>query len=200
MAAHRSVSIAIYGVRLVRTTITCASHSKRESAASAAGRSSSVSSLLNEAPIFVLAARNLLWSEKGRSAVQCTAREVCEGDIDGCRDIARLTTMERERKGNVAAAITGRMLIEGHILIVEMHDGCRHCAAHACDIFGQASINGDGRIPAGSIVRCPRATTIGWNCGDGRQLRLKRRVDCDGFLCWGLVDGWAACTQQHNER
>src|SRR3984893_1815145 len=160
MAARRSVSIVIYGVRLVRTTITCVSTSKRESPACAAGSSSSVSSLLSEAPIFVLPAKNLLWSEKGRSTVQCAARKVCEGDIDGCRNVERLTTLERERKGNVAAAITGGMLIEGHISILEMHDGCRHCAADACDIFGQASINRDGRVPTRGIVRCPRATTI----------------------------------------
>src|SRR5947199_10676363 len=101
MAAHRSVSIAIYGVRLVRTTITCASTSKRESPASAAGRSSSVSSLLNEAPIFFLAARNLLWCEKGRIAVHCTAMEVCEGDIDVCDGLERLTTMECSRIGRI---------------------------------------------------------------------------------------------------
>src|SRR5947209_18665935 len=111
MAAPHSASIAIFGVRLVRTTITCASTSKRESHACAAGRSSSVSWLLSGAPIFVLPARNLPWSEKGLGAVQCAAREICEGDIDGCRDIARLTTLERERKGNVAAAITVGMLI-----------------------------------------------------------------------------------------
>ena len=87
--------------------------------------------------------------------MQCAAGEVCEGDINSCRDVERLATLKWERERDVSPVITGGVLIEGLIAILEMHDGCRRRAAYTHNVSGQARINCDGRVRARGIIRCP---------------------------------------------
>ena len=78
--------------------------------------------------------------------------EVREDYIDSGRDFDRLLSLQGERERYVAAAITGGMLIQRLVVVLEMDDGGGRRAAHGREILGQASVNGDGVVGAGSVI------------------------------------------------
>jgi len=78
--------------------------------------------------------------------------EVREDYIDSGRDFDRLLSLQGERERYVAAAIAGGMLIQRLVVVLEMDDGGGRRAAHGREILGQASVNGDGVVGAGSVI------------------------------------------------
>src|SRR6266852_3286090 len=152
MAGHRSMTTAIFGVKLEITIIMCVSITNMENPACVAARQLSGSPWRSGVLISVQDARNSHRSKESWCALQRTTREVGEGHIHCSRYPDWLASLERQVERNKSSGIARGLLTERLISILEMDDCAGSRPTDAGDIFGQPCVNSNGGVGSGSIV------------------------------------------------